>query len=276
MVPTVKSAELANGVRLTYAEQGESSGVPMVLLHGFLDSWRSFELVLPHLPSSIWAFALTLRGHGDAGRPASGYSVSDFAADLAAFMDAVGVEAAVFVGASSGGLVAQRFAMDHPERTQGLVLLGSPVTLRDKQAVREFWDTTVSTLTDPVDAGLVRAFQGSTLVRPVPAPFLDDMVQESLKVPARVWKETTEGFLRDDHSGELHKIAAPTLILWGDQDSLTRSDQEKLQTGIAGSRLVVYEGAGHTLYWEEPARVAHDLGAFVKDLAKGGTAAIGV
>ncbi len=66
---------------------------------------------------------------------------------------------------------------------------------------------------------------------------------------------------------ELDKIKAPTLIVWGDQDAiLPRSDQEALAAAIAGSRLVVYPGAGHALYWEEPARFASDLVAFIEDL----------
>jgi pimeloyl-ACP methyl ester carboxylesterase len=66
MVSIMKSVELPNGVRLPYVEQGDPSGVPVLLLHGITDSWYSFEPVLPHLPESIHAFALTQRGHGDA------------------------------------------------------------------------------------------------------------------------------------------------------------------------------------------------------------------
>jgi pimeloyl-ACP methyl ester carboxylesterase len=95
------------------------------------------------------------------------------------------------------------------------------------------------------------------------------MVQENLKVPARVWRATFEGLLEDDTFGELNKINAPTLIVWGDQDAfLPRADQETLKAGIMGSRLVVYPGAGHAVYWEEPDRVASDLAAFIEGLAK--------
>jgi len=83
MTRAIQSVELPGGPRLQYVEQGDRSGVPMVLLHGYSDSWRSFELVLPHLPPEVRAFAVTLRGHGDAARPADGYRPRDFAADIA-------------------------------------------------------------------------------------------------------------------------------------------------------------------------------------------------
>ena len=72
MAPTIKSVELSHRVTLPYVEQGDASGVPMLLLHGVTDSWRSFECMLPYLPASIHAFALTQRGHGDADHPAAG------------------------------------------------------------------------------------------------------------------------------------------------------------------------------------------------------------
>src|SRR3712207_4230183 len=110
MTPVVKSVVLPNGVTLPYAVQGDPSGTPVVLLHGWPDSWRSFEGVMAHLPASVHAFALTQRGFGDADRPAAGYDPSDFAADVAAFMDAVGLASAVIVGHSMGSFVAQRVA----------------------------------------------------------------------------------------------------------------------------------------------------------------------
>jgi non-heme chloroperoxidase len=82
-------------------------------------------------------------------------------------------------------------------------------------------------------------------------------------VPARVWREVNAGLMKDDHSGELNRISAPTLMLWGDRDSLTEPDQKVLAAAIGGSRLVVYNGAGHALTWEEPVQVAADLAAFV-------------
>ncbi len=77
----VITVELPNQVKLQYVEQGNSSGLPLILLHGYADSWRSFERVLPYLPKSIRTFTLTQRGHGDASRPVTGYRARDFATD---------------------------------------------------------------------------------------------------------------------------------------------------------------------------------------------------
>ena len=89
-----------------------------------------------------------------------------------------------------------------------------------------------------------------------------------------MWRAAFEGGLEDDFSGELDKIKAPTLIVWGDQDATCpRSDQEAL-AALTGSRLVVYPGAGHALHCEEPDRFASDLAAFIEDLGEGGGNAV--
>lgn len=269
MTFTIKSISLPTGITLPYVEQGDPNGMPVILLHGVTDSWRSFELMLPHLPPSLHAFALSQRGHGDADRPTAGYGFHDFAADVAAFMDTLQLETAVLVGHSMGSGVAQRFALDYPDRLSGLVLVGSFATLPDNPGVREFWNSTVSRLVDPIDPNLVREFQQSTLAQPVPAAFFETVVQESLKVPARVWRATFATFLREDWSGELGKITAPTLIIWGDQDRyFPRSDQDILTATIPDARLLVYPGAGHDPHWEEPKRFTHDVVAFIEQRAK--------
>ena len=107
----------------------------MILLHGYTDSWRSYDRVLPlTCRRSFRVFAVTHRGHGDSSKPEAGYAPADFAADLAAFLDAMRIDSAVIVGHSMGSSVAQRFAIDYPSRTRALVLEGRssrrPITRR--------------------------------------------------------------------------------------------------------------------------------------------------
>ncbi len=255
-----KSIELPTGVTLQYVEQGDPSGVPVVFLHGLGDSSRAFELVLSYLPEEIHALALTLRGHGDSTRPETAYRYHDFAADVKTFMDALELDLAVIVGHSMGSTVAQRFGLDYPERALGLVLLGSFLSLQHSRPLRELWPV-VSEMDDPVDPEFVRAFQESVSVRSVPPEFFEDSImRESMKIPAGVWREVVRCLMLDDFSQELHKIETRTLLLWGDQDGMVpRSDQEAQLEAISGAELVVYEGTGHTIHWEEPDQLAADL-----------------
>ena len=73
MIQVVKAAELRGGLRIPYVEHGDRTGTPVLMLHGYTDSWRSFEPLLRHLPPGLRAIAPSQRGHGDAGRPAVGY-----------------------------------------------------------------------------------------------------------------------------------------------------------------------------------------------------------
>jgi pimeloyl-ACP methyl ester carboxylesterase len=267
MISVIQSVTLPNQVTLPYVEQGEPGGVPVLLLHGITDSWYSFEGVLQYLPASLHAFALSQRGHGDAARPLTGYDPQDFAADLAAFMDALALGPAVIVGHSMGSIIAQRFAIDYPDRILGLVLMGACATVRGNPAAQAFWDTVVSRLVDPIEPRVALEFQRSTLARPVPQTWLDTVVQESLKAPARVWRAAFAALLETDFSGQLGAIKVPTLIVWGDRDAFfLRHDQEALAAAIAGAQLVVYPDAGHGLHWEDPGRFAADLVAFIARL----------
>jgi pimeloyl-ACP methyl ester carboxylesterase len=211
---------------------------------------------------------MTQRGHGEAGKPRKGYRVRDFAADLAAFMDRLGLGSAVVVGASSGGFAARCFALDHGSRTLGLVLLGTPAALRGKPRVEEMWESTISELTDPVDPAFVRRFVEGAVGRSVKNRDVKEVVEHALKVPAHVWRQVNRGLLEDDSLERLEEIAAPTLIAWGDQDPLSpRSEQERLAARIGHARLVVYPEAGHTFYLEQPERVSADLATFAAEVA---------
>jgi len=259
-----KFVSLPTGVRMEYVEQGPADGIPIVFLHGVTDSWHSFERVLTLLPPRVRAFAVSQRGHGDSSRPESGYHFADLSDDLAAFMHAVKVPAAIIAGHSMGASVAQRFVIDHPDRVSGMVLMGAFANYEDPAFV-DFVASSIVPLTDPIAPEFAREWQLSTLARPMAPDHLETVVSETLKVPARVWHSTFEGFLRTpDFSGELTKVAVPALLMWGERDTYaTRRDQDRLVAAIPKSRLVTYSGHGHAFHWEDPIQYTNDLMAFV-------------
>jgi rifampin ADP-ribosylating transferase len=256
---------LATGVSVPFVSAGPAAGVPVVLLHAWGESWRSFDRLLPLLPDTIHAVAMDLRGHGDADKPATGYSLADVAADVAAFMDAAGIPSAVLLGSSSGGYIAQQVAITSPHRVAGLVLVGSPRSLQRRPSFAD----EVDQLTEPVDAAWVRkSLAWFPRFRPVPPWYIDGRVQDGVRMPAYVLRETLAGLASARPPTDTATITTPTLILWGARDELlTREDQQALAAAIPASRLIVYQDTGHLVLWEQPERVASDLTAFVDGLA---------
>jgi pimeloyl-ACP methyl ester carboxylesterase len=266
--PRLADAVLSTGVRLQYAGSGAPGGRAVLFLHGYTDSWFSYSLVLPHLSPSFRAVALSQRGHGDSERPECCYNIADLAADAVALLDALDVGKATVVGHSMGSFIAQRVAIDHPERVERLVLIGSAVNAANEGIIG--LNDYVQTLTDPVPREFVHEFQASTIHAPVPDGFLDAVVDESAKLPARVWRDALTGLIGSDHAGRLGEIQARTLVLWGDRDSIfARAEQDLLVETIPDARLVVYPETGHALHWERPERFARDLEAFVRHPGEG-------
>jgi non-heme chloroperoxidase len=159
---------LQTGLTLHYAEQGDLTGEAIVFLHGYSDSWFSFSRLLPLLSAEYHAFALTQRGHGDSDKPQCCYTPEDFAADVDAFMEALGIEEATLVGASTGALFAQRVALGYPRRISRLVLVGAQTPVNEAGEVVLGLQEEVRALEDPVPPEFVRGFQEGTIHQPVP------------------------------------------------------------------------------------------------------------
>lgn len=254
------SIRLSTGPRLHYAEQTGSR--PVLFLHGWPDSGFSFSRILPLLPSSLHAFAIDQRGFGDSDRPDDGYTIEQFAADAIAFLDARSIERASIVGHSFGSFVARQVAIDYPQRVERLVLIGTGATAVNP-VTREV-QASIRTLEDPVPYEFAREFQASTACVPLPEEFFEWILSETLKLPARLWRETFDQLLAHDDTASLGRITAPTLLLWGERDALfSREDQDRVVSAIAGARLTVYAETGHCPNWERPELVAADLARFV-------------
>jgi pimeloyl-ACP methyl ester carboxylesterase len=262
--PVVRELRVATGVALTYLEQGAPSGTAILLLHPWGESLRCFDRLIALMPRSFRVLSLDQRGHGGAEKPAGGYELAAVAADVEAFMDAAEVVAAVLVGSSSGGYVAQQVALDSPSRVTGLVLVGAPRSLHGKPPFAD----EVGRLTDPVDPSWVReSLTWFPRFHEVPDWYIEDRIRDGLRLPAHVWRDTLTGLITAMPPTDIGTITAPTLVIWGDRDELLPGeDQRRLAAAIPGCRLVVYQETGHLVLWEQPDRLATDLIAFVEGL----------
>jgi len=262
---------LSSGHRLRYAIRGAEGPIAVVFVHGWPDSWRSFEPVLDALAPTTSAVSVSLRGFGGSDAPPDGYTPDDFAADVHELVEHLDVTSALFVGHSMGTLVVQRLAASHPQNVAGLVLIGGLIQLPD-DVFEDVWSV-VQDLTDPISEPFVRDFQSSTLAAPVPDRFFDQLVAESLRAPAHVWRAAFAGIRTMPRDTTIN---APTLLLWGDHDALVpRAEQDALLAAIPDAHLLVYSDAGHSPNWEQPERVAQDIEAFLRRHAPKGSMATG-
>jgi pimeloyl-ACP methyl ester carboxylesterase len=256
MTPTAiaiefKEITLRSGVRLRYAELGPRTGRPVLLLHGYSDSWFSFSPILGSIDPQLRLIVPDQRGHGDSDRPDAGYAPRHLAVDALALLDALGIGSAVAVGHSMGSFVVQHMMAVAPNRVNQAVLVGSAASA-DNEVVRSLVPL-VQALTDPVDPAFVREFQQSTIHRPVPPAFLDRAVRESLKLPAKVWKAVLAGLLDLPALLPAGSALCPVHLFWGDHDTIFgQADQGELLKLYPGSRLEVFKDVGHAVHWEAP------------------------
>ena len=261
--PRFAEIQLSTGIRMHYAEQGFALGEPIILLHGYSDSWFSFSRVLAPLARERRVYALDLRGHGKTDQPAGGYHMRDLAADVIAFMDAKQIVRATVIGHSMGSFVAQQTALAAPNRVSHLVLVGSATAPRNLGGMGEL-DQAVRALRDPVPDAFAREFQLSTVHTPVGDAFIDRAVSESLRLPARVWHSLMAGMMATDRLVALGRTGIPALVLRGDKDMFgTAAEMDALVAMLGAARHRTYANTGHALHWEQPAAFANDVLAFL-------------
>lgn len=265
MDTTATRAWLPTGVGLHYVEQGPPAAEEtIVLVHGWPDSAYSHHRVLAELPAEYHAVTMDLRGFGDSDRPVDGYAIDEFAGDVAALVETLGLAGVTLVGHSMGSFVARRVAEQRPDLVRRLVLIGTAVSA-DNAVLREVADI-VRDLPDPVPVDFTREFAASTLHLSVPEDFFDTLVDESRKAPARVWRAALTGVIEFDDTAGLERIAPQTLVLGGEKDALfTVAEQTAVAAAIPRARLTLYPETGHCPNWERPAQVAADISAFIRE-----------
>jgi pimeloyl-ACP methyl ester carboxylesterase len=258
--PSLRQVQLAGGPRLSYVDQGPGDAPVLVLLHGFTDSWFSFSRVLPLLAARYRVIALDQRGHGGSSFPDAPCSLDDMATDLVRLMSALDIPRAAIVGHCLGSFVARRIAALAPGRVTSLVLVGAGITPNNDPVSGLLPE--VERLSDPVDPDFAREFQLGTVYAAVPEPFIERVIADSARVPARVWKEVLAGLL--EYTASEADIQAPTLVLGGLCDSVfTVPEQEALARSIRGATLRLLPEIGHSPHWEHPMQFSLEVFDFL-------------
>ena len=245
--------QLGEGLRLRCLQQGPCEGDAVLLLHGLSDSSFSFSRVLPLLPPTLRVIVPDQRGHGNSDQPQRSYSMGELALDALELLDALEVPRVTVVGHSMGSFVARKVAAFAPGRIERLVLIGAGPD-GNNAPLREL-AAEIAKLSDPVDPEFVRAFQLATSSDQLPPEFLERVIAESLKLPARVWRASIEGM--NEYTPVEDRIECDTLILGGDLDGVfSVAEQHELAERIPNARLRLFTGIGHALHWDDPDALA--------------------
>lgn len=252
-----------DGLNLTYVQLGTGEGTPLILLHGYTDNSRSWSLPAPFLGDRP-IYALDLRGHGASDAPDCCYGLDSLAHDVVAFMDAKGIEQADLVGHSLGSMTAAMVAATEPERVGKLVLISS--AMRTPQGAGDWLRENVPALEHPIDPNSQFMLDWYWNPTPVDEDFLTRERTESAATPQHVWEGVLNALSITDWSALAPQIAAPTLILWGDQDSLFGApEQEALRTALPEAQFEAFEGLGHNMFWEQPERAGTLIAGFLNE-----------
>jgi pimeloyl-ACP methyl ester carboxylesterase len=271
-----------HGYRRAYRIAG--SGPPVLLIHGICDSSRTWTGLLPELARRHTVIAPDLLGHGASAKPRADYSVAAYANGMRDLLGVLGIERVTLVGHSFGGGVAMQFAYQFPERTERLVLVSTggvgrqvnPVLRAASLPGADLWLSLLQLPGSRLNVRLaVRALQllGTGLGQD--APDLLDLVDALPDAQARsVFIHTLRSVV--DWRGQVVTMldrcylakGMPTLLVWGSRDSVVPvRDAYTAHAAMPGSRLEIFEGAGHFPFHADPRRFLALLEDFTANTA---------
>jgi pimeloyl-ACP methyl ester carboxylesterase len=259
-----------NGIALSYDDVG--SGLPIVFLHAFPLDRSMWGPQVGALVRQGRCIALDLRGFG-ASTAAPPYSMDQYADDVAALLEALDIGPAVVVGLSMGGYVAFAFWRRHRVHVRALVLADTragPDTSEGREKRRRLIEVARSR-----GAATVADMQIGSMVGETTRERRPEIVEAIRAMMAAAPVDGIIGALeammaRPDSTPTLPTIDVPTLVLVGEEDTLTpRTEAQVLHGRIRGSRLEIIDQAAHICNLERPAAFSHLVSEFVEGVALG-------
>jgi 3-oxoadipate enol-lactonase len=256
-----------NGQRIYYEDSG-GPGLPLVLGHGLLMDHEMFAPQVAAFGGRHRVITWDERGHGLTETTPDDFSYWDSADDLRGLLDTLGIQRAVVGGMSQGGFVSLRFALRHPERVAGLVLLDTQAGLEDPEKLPQYEMMVDVWVTDGPSDVLGEAVAAIIIGGNWPgSPAW--IAKWKARPPEGVRQVFRALVTRDDITGRLGEIAAPALVVHGEEDTaIERPRAEALVAGLPGARpLVRVPGAGHSANLTHPEPVNAAIGRFLEELA---------
>jgi len=260
----VTATAVSGDVRIAYETRGE--GPALLLVHGLGYARWGWGPAVEPLAARFRVVLFDNRGIGESDAPVGPYSAGEMAADAAAVLDAAGVERAHVVGTSLGGMVAQTLALEHPERVERLVLActtpGGPHAFPfPEQTVRLLAE---AAQLEPLVA--LRRFVENALAPDAPEALVEEILALRVANPPDPagWSAQAGVAAAFDAYDRLGSLDVPTLVLHGSEDGVVDVRNAALLEGlIPGSRVELFQRAGHLFFWEEPQRFVETVTEFL-------------
>ncbi|MBI5288575.1 MAG: alpha/beta fold hydrolase [Chloroflexi bacterium] len=255
-----------NDIDLYYEEHGDANAEPVLLIMGFTMNAGAWAAQVPALSERYHVIAFDNRGAGRTTQPDGPYTMRQMAADAAGLLDHLGIASAHVIGISMGGMIAQEFAINYPERVRSLVLActtpGGPRSAGYQQMMDSGAEAleaeSLEALMTPerLQESMLLAFTPEYLASPGPA--FQQMAVTTLQFP-----QTLEGMkgqlmaIREhDTFDRLSRITAPTLVIGGTDDMLVdAANSPILAERIPGAELHMFPGLRHGFNVEDPDEV---------------------
>lgn len=257
-------AEIRPGFWLSYTVDGDPEAEPLVLISGAAGSKDGWGPLVPELATRYRLIRFDCRGLGESDPGAEPVSFEAVADDIAALLDVLGSRTAHVLGWSWGSVVAQQFALKHPERLGSLVLwatwsrtdgfLRAVLTGIRYPFAHKDVDTAVTVLGTVFSPELLDSPEYATTVLAQLLPLVP-----KTDTQVRTVVEQWDAGLLHDTSALLPGITAPTLVVVGEQDVLTPPRySEEVATLVPGARFELFTGPGasHAVGLERPAEFA--------------------
>ncbi len=256
--------------RVRYIDVG--NGIPVVLLHGLgasMYTWR--KNIAPIAAAGFRVIAFDNRGFGFSDQPPSGYDNAAYERLTVALLDSLRLADAVLVGHSMGGAIAAGVAIAYPRRVRGLVLIDAAgLGAREPLLFRVArWPLVGPALLALRGRGVTARILRSAYADPAKVSEADiDQYYAPVtrKAYGRTLREVLREFRFDGLSGQLDRIVAPTLLLWGDHDRwIPLALGRVFATGIPRSALLIVPDAGHAAQEEAADEVNRLVIKFLKE-----------
>jgi pimeloyl-ACP methyl ester carboxylesterase len=254
----------SNGIRIHVEERG-SGDLPLVFLHYWGGSSRTWRHVTEILSKSHWTFAIDHRGWGESEAPPSGYGLAELAADALGVIDALNLRQYVLVGHSMGGKVAMLMASRQPQGLAGLVLVAPsppqpmcmPAKAREAMAKAYASREAVELTIDNV-----------LTAKRLSAADREQVIEDSLRGAPQAKMAWPKATSLEDITDGVTAITAPTLVIAGEEDRVDSVDllKAELLPRIPHAVLNVLPGTGHLSMLESPRELAKIIAEFADAL----------